>query len=169
MILTRLLSILALAFAVAADFDKYQDTYTDIAVTMTALDDAIFNITDTSSIAVLAPLAKAVTDAVQKGISTISAQPPLTSDEMSMFIVTSQMQLDGVALVVTDLETLKGEIAAAKGKPAILKMVKKLRDLNKQLDGVILTKVPADSKTLIQTQSTDMLASLDKCASLFEG
>ena len=170
MIFSHILSILALVFSVAADYDKYQDAYTAIAESMMALDEAILNITsDASTISALTPLAKAVTDTVQNGVKTLSAQPPLTPEEMTMFMVTSQSQLDGVALVVLDLEMKKSEIEGAKGKPAVLDIVKKLRDANKEFDGVILTKIPADVKTLMQDQSTDVGSSWDKCASLFEG
>jgi Hydrophobic surface binding protein A len=169
MIFTRLLSILALVFAVAADFEKYNDAYSAIANSMTALDEAIFDISDASTISALAPLTKAVLDSVQDGIKTISAQPALTSEEASNFIVTAQMQLDGVSLVVTDLEARKSEIESAKGKSVVLDIVKKLKEANKQLDELVLTKLPADVKPLIQDQSKEIAASLDKSASLFAG
>jgi len=169
MIFTHILSILVLVLSAAADFDKYQNVYTAIADSMMALDEAIMDITsNASTISALAPLAKAVTDSIQKGIKTISAEPSLTSEEMSEFIVTSQSQLDGVALVVNDLEVKKSEIEGAKGKPTILNIIKKLKAANKEFDGVILKKIPADVKTLIQDQSTDVASSWDKIAGLFE-
>jgi len=168
MIFTRILSLSSLVFCVVADFDKYQDAYTAIAASMTALDDAIIDITsDPSTISALKPLVKGVTDAVEKGIKTISAQPPLTSEDVSTFTVTTQMQLDGVALVVADLELKMSEIQGAKAKPAVLDIVKKLKDANKKLDAVILTKVPAGLKKLIQNQSADVAATFDECTSLF--
>jgi hypothetical protein len=170
MIFTHILSILALVLSVAADFDRFQDVYAAIADSMTQLDEGILNITsDAATISALTPLAKTVTDTIQNGVKTLSAQPPLTPDDMAMFVVTSQLQLDGVALVVTDLEIKKTDIEGAKGKATVLDIVKKLKDANKELDGVVSTKIPSDVKTLLQDQSTDVQASWDKCASLFAG
>jgi hypothetical protein len=169
MIFTHILSILALVMSAAAEFDRYQDAYQAIADSMTALDEAILNITsDTSTISALTPLAKFATDTVQNSIKAIAAEPPLTPEEMSMFMVTSKLQVDGVALVVADLEIKKSEIEGAKGNAAVLGIVKKLRDANKELDAVVLTKIPSDVRTLIQDQSTDVLSSWDQCATLFD-
>jgi hypothetical protein len=169
MIFTRILSILVLVFSAAADFDPFQDVYAAIAERMQMLDEAILNITsDSSTISALTPFAKAVTDTVQNGIKTISAQPPLTPEDMTMFMVTSKLQVDAVALVVADLESKKSDIEGAKGRPAVLDIVKKLSDVNKEFDGVVLTKIPPDTKALVQDQSIDVLSSWDKCVKLFE-
>jgi len=170
MILTPILSILVLVISVAADFDPFQDVYAAIAESMQTLDEAILNITsDPSTISALTPLSKAVADTFQNGIKTISAQPPLSSEEITLFMVTSQLSADAVALVVTDLEGKKSDIEGAKGRSAVLDIVRKLRDVNRELDGVVLNKVPSDIKALVQDQSSGVLSSWDNCVKLFEG
>jgi Hydrophobic surface binding protein A len=170
MIFTRVLSVLILVFSVTADFDTFQDVYAAISDSMQTLDQAILNITsDSSTISALTPVANAVTDTIQNGIKAISAEPPLPSTDMILFMVTSKLHEDAVVLVVTDLEDKKSDIEGAKGRSAVLDIVKKLRDVNKEFVGVVLTKIPSDTKTLVQDQSSDVLSSWDRCVKLFEG